>query len=345
MKNIVTLITAITLFSGIVYPQTKPEVSLGVQNSLKTQSVEPKLVSKKDTLNFEVNPQDKEISIKFIESETTDYFNYIFPILTLLLGIGVNRLIDSLSEKKKTKKTAKRWLIELQNLKIPLERQIDNIDEYLKVHKKEEFKIPNLKIETYLDCESFNSLDKTELLKYLEDFKKKEPNIAIKDINKINSYLTVVKHHYETLKEKFIDYKNGTSFHVTNLSKHLQELLKSFALYGVELEEELKADPSNDRRYLPLSTLFESEIRPYMQDGDYDVFKLEKDFFIPILSVLSEFRFDKRTHSMTESVRNCINDIKGIKMERGYLTTNFENIRQRLEENKNEIEEIYKPIE
>ena len=345
MKNTLTLITILFIFSVLGYSQTRTTDTLSVNDSLKSQIIKPILLNKKDTLNFDVNSEGKEISIKFIESETTDYFKYIFPILTLLLGIGVNRLIDYLSDKKKIKKTAKRWLIELQNLKIPLEKQIESIDEYLSIHKKEEFKVPSLKAETYLDCESFNSLDKTELLKYLEDVKDKEPNVAMKDVNRINSYITVVRHHYETLKEKFIDYKNGTSIHVTNLSKDIQELLKAFAFYGVELEEELNADPSNDARYLPLLNLFESEIRPYMQSGDYDVFNLEKDFFVPILSVLSTFRFDKRTHSMTESVRNCINDIKGIKMERNYLATNFENIRKRLEENKNEISDIYKPIE
>ena len=48
---------------------------------------------------------------------------------------------------------------------------------------------------------------------------------------------------------------------------------------------------------------------------------------------------------MTESVRNCINDIKGIKMEKHYLTVNFENIKIRLEENKSELEKIHQRIE
>lgn len=48
---------------------------------------------------------------------------------------------------------------------------------------------------------------------------------------------------------------------------------------------------------------------------------------------------------MTESVQNCIIDIKGIKMEKHYLTVNFKNIKKKLEENKNELKKIHQRIE
>lgn len=345
MKKILTIIIAFTFLSSVSQIPKKEKDSTFVQDTVLAKTKQTILLNKKDSLNIGIEDDQKEILIQFIEPEKTDYFKYIFPILTLLLGIGVNRFIDYLTNNKKIKKTAKRWIIELQNLKRPLDRQISFIEDFLVEHKKEEFKMPNLKVETYLEGESFKSLDKTDLLKYLERFKKKKYEVAIEDVNQINSYVTVVRHHYTTLKEKYIEYKNGTSHHVTNLSKDLQELLKAFAFYGSELEQELNADPLNDPRYRPILDLFDSEVRPYMQDGNYDVFKLEKDFFIPLLSILANFRFDKRTHNMTESVRNCINEIKGIKMEKHYLTVNFENIKTRLEENKSELEKIHQRIE
>ncbi|GAB3019378.1 hypothetical protein GCM10027284_43320 [Cyclobacterium sediminis] len=343
MKKILVIIIAFSFLNTFSQISTNENDSTFVRDKISTEKAI--LLNKKDTMKIGVENDKKQILFQFIEPEKTDYFKYIFPILTLLLGIGVNRFIDYLTNNKKIKKTAKRWTIELQNLKKPIERQINSIDEFLTEHKKEEFKMPNLKVETYLEGESFKSLDKTDLLKYLERFKKKKYNIAIEDVNQINSYVTVVRHHYTTLKEKYIEYKNGTSQHVTNLSKDLQELLKSFAIYGSELEQELNADPLNDQRYRPILDLFDTEVKPYMQDGNYDVFKLEKDFFIPLLSILANLRFDKRTHKMTESVQNCINDIKGIKMEKHYLTVNFENIKKRLEENKNELEKIHQRIE
>ena len=45
-----------------------------------------------------------------LPAEKTDYFKYIFPILTLLIGIGINRFIDYRNDNKKIKKSGKRWL-------------------------------------------------------------------------------------------------------------------------------------------------------------------------------------------------------------------------------------------
>lgn len=262
MKKFFTIIIAFSFLNTFSQIPKNENDSTFVRDTISTEKAI--LLNKKDTMKIGVENDKKQVLIQFIEPEKTDYFKYIFPILTLLLGIGVNRSFDYVTNNKKIKKTAKRWTIELQNLKKPLERQINSIDEFLKEHKKEEFKMPNLKAETYLEGESFKSLDKTDLLKYLERFKKKKYNIAIEDVNQINSYVTVVRHHYTTLKEKYSEYKNGTSQHVTNLSKDLQGLLKSFAIYGSELEQELNADPLNDQRYRPILDLFDTEVKPYM---------------------------------------------------------------------------------
>lgn len=344
MKILALIITISCLINSSQIPIKKKESTI-VQGTIIKENEKPVLLNKKDSLKIEVENHKKEIIIKFIETDKTDYFKYILPILTLLLGIGVNRFIDYTTDNKKIRKTAKRWIIELQNLKKPLERQITSINDFLIEHKKDEFKMPNFKVETTLECETFNSLDKTDLLKYLERFKKKKFDVAIDDVNKINSYVTAVRYHYSTLKEKFNEYKNGASNHVNKLSKDLQELIKAFALYGSELEKELNGSPLNNPRYRPILDLFDNEVKPYMQNGNYDVFKLEKDFFIPLSSILANFRFDKRTHAMTESVRNCIIDIKGIKMEKYYLTVNFENIKNKLEEYKNELKNINQRIE
>src|SRR5690554_1844295 len=182
MKKILAIVIAFSFLNTFSQIPTKENDSTFVLDTILGITEKPILLNKKDTMKIGVENDKKQILIQFIEPEKTDYFKYIFPILTLLLGIGVNRFIDYLTNNKKIKKTAKRWTIELQNLKKPLERQINSIDEFLTEHKKEEFKMPNLKVETYLEGESFKSLDKTDLLKYLERFKKKNYNIAIEDV-------------------------------------------------------------------------------------------------------------------------------------------------------------------
>lgn len=341
MKKILIIIVLFT--SVFCYCQKNEAQKKVVIKTLPKVEKIINLSKKNDTLKLK--KKSEVIIVKFDNKEQTDYFKYIFPIITLLLGIAVNKLIDKLSEYKKIKKSAKRWNIELRNLESPLENQIISIDDFLTEHNKEIFQIPNLVVETFLSCETFKSLEKTELIKYLEKIKKKDFLKAIKDINAINSYTHSISYYFESLKTKYNDYLKGSSTHTYSLSKNLQELLKSFANYGVELEKELNTDPLNNVRYKPIFDLFENEIRPYLQDGNYDIFKLEKDFFIPLLTILTLLRLDPKTLFMAENVRNCINDIKGIKMEKHYLTKNFENFRVKFVDFKDELSDIYSRIE
>jgi hypothetical protein len=339
MKKILTIILILTS----IFCNCQKNVE---ENKVNKKGEKKITLSKNnDTLKLKNVKKNEIVIVKFDNKEEIDYFKYIFPIITLLLGIAVNKLLEYISEYRKIRKSAKRWNIELRNLETPLENQISSIDEFLIEHNKDIFQIPNLVIEPFLSCETFKSLEKTELIKYIEKVKSKDFLKAIKDINAINSYTNSINYYFESLKTKYNDYLKGSSLHTFNLSKNLQELLKSFANYGVELEKELNIDPLNNARYKPIFDLFEKEIRPYIQDGNYDIFKLEKDFFIPLLNILALLRLDPKTLNMAEDTRNCINDIKGIKMEKFYLTKNFENFKVKFVDFSIELPEIYNRIE
>lgn len=309
-------------------------------NNLKvTEKINPKkhTLTLKDSL---ILNRKEPIVIKLVNSQNSDNFKYIFPIITLLLGIALNKSIDYLNKRKKTKKTGKRWLAELRILNDPIEKQIINIDSFLANQNNGFFAIHSPSLFTTLDCDVFNSLDKTELIEYLEYFKKNKDEIAIKHSNMINGFITVLKNHNENYRIQFDLFKNNVNAITDNLSKNLIILQREFVTYGIELEKELNSDPINNHRYKPIYDLFKSEILPYLQDGKYDVFKLENSFYIPLIKILSELRLDLKTQKMMEYAKNCVNDIKAIKMEHYYLTENFNTLKERYTESKNELPKI-----
>lgn len=285
------------------------------------------------------------IVIKLESSQNSDNFKYIFPILTLLLGISLNKFFEYRNKRKSTKKSGKRWLAELRILDEPLEKHIKNIEEYLDVQNKGLFSIHSPTIFTTLDCEVFNSLDKTELVEYLKYFKKNKYEVAVKYSNKINGFVTILKNHNENYKNHFDLFKNNVNACTDSLSKNLMILQRQFVNYGIELEKELQENPINNQRYKPISDLFESEILPFLQDGRYDIFKLENSFFMPLIRILSNLRLDPKTQKMMEFSKNCVNDIKGIKMEQQYLTVNYDTLKERYTESKQELPNIIKLLQ
>jgi hypothetical protein len=275
----------------------------------------------------------------------TEYFKYIFTILTLVLGIGINKLLDYISERKRIKKVGERWVAEIRYLDKPISNQIEALEKFLIEHKKEKFIAPQMNIYSGLDCEIFKSLDKSDLLKFLEKNKKKKYKEAVLSSNKIHGYISILASHYESMKTKFEEYLKGTSSHTTSLTQNLQLLMRAFGTYGVLLEKELDGDPINDPRYRPILDLFNTEIMPHMENGEFDVYKLKSDFFIPLLEILGLLRHDERINELAEYSSNCLNFIKGIQMEKKYLTENFETIKSFYKDELAELENVVKEVE
>lgn len=293
----------------------------------------------------ENNIQTKILFVKEERKDKGDIFKYLLPILTLLLGIVINKGLDYLSDRKKIKKTGERWVAEIRSLETPMKKQIETLEIFLTEHNKEVFETPQMKIFSILNCEVFKSLDKSDFLKYLELTKKLDYRELITISNKTHGYISILTYLYENLKSRFDNYLKEASSHTTSLSRNLQLLLKSFAEYGVALEKELGKDPIDDSRYTPISNLLSTHIMPKVSTGDYEVFELERKFFMPLLVVLGSLRLDERTLPLSSAVSGCLNDIKGIRMEKRYMAENIGQIINGYTTQLDELNEIIKEIE
>ena len=320
-------------------------------NRLSKDTLKPK--QKIDTIilqsdSTKVNSIDNKCSLKIIlvkEDKSVDFFKYILPIFTLILGIGINKGLDYWSDRKKIKKVGKRWIAEIRCFESPIIMQIGVLEDYLKLHSKDTFETYNLPIYSILNCEVFKSLDKGDLLKYIELTKKTDYKEVVKSSNTIHGYISILSYLYETLKSDFDSYKSETNRFVNSINDNLQDLLREFADYGVLLEKELASDPISNTRFKLISDLISKHILPKRQTGNYDVFELENVFFMPLLAILADLRLDERTKPLANYTSNCLNDIKGIRLEKQYMTENLTIIIAGYKKQLGELETIINTIE
>jgi hypothetical protein len=305
-------------------------------------------ISQKLTDTFTIPKADSEqSSIKVIlakEPSSPDNFKYIFPILTLLLGIGINKALDYFKDRKRIRRSGERWVAEIRSLEIPIKSQIASLQSFKTEIEKEKFQVPEMEIYPILNGEIFKSLDKADLIKYIESFKGNKYDDAVLASNRVHGYVNILASHHDALKAKLDDFLKNTSAHTTSFSRHLQALMRAFGNYGVALEEELNQDPINNPRYQPIYQLFNQHIIPFMSSGEYDVYALERDFFIPLIQILGHLRLDKKMNDMADAVSACLAEIKGMKMEKGYLTENVKTLITRYENDLNELPSVVKEI-
>lgn len=349
---IITVFTTVNLYCqdsiGQKTDSLKGEISIQSADSSENRNSQKSDTTTLDFKNELTIPISKDNLTKVVmvkEKTKVDWLKYLLPIFTLFLGIWVKEIIEKRSDKKKIIKSGERWITELQSLEEPIKEQIESLKSFLEEHEKEEFKIPRLQIYSSLSGEVFKSLDKNDLIKFIElNNKKKNFKEIVKISNRTNGYVSILVHLHETLQEKFKNYLSGTSTHTTSLSLSLQSFNSAFRDYGVELERELGSDPYNDPRYRPIADLYSAQIMPYLQGGEFNPFILERNFFIPLVRILADLRLDPRTKELASSMTAGLNAIKGIQLEKGYMSENVNTVLKHYEEQLEELEKVINDI-
>lgn len=335
MKRIFT--TCLILFSVFAFCQNSIEIKVDSLTKETEQILSDNTSNKRaktndtTTLDFDKNeliiPLNKSGSTKVVmvkEKSKVDWLKYLLPLFTLFLGIWVKGFLEKRSNKKKIKKSGERWIAELRSLREPLEQQIESLEKFQAENDTEEFEIPNLGLFSAVNGEVFKSLDKSELIKYIElKNKKLDFKIIIKISNRTNGYISILEHLHKTINDKFDKYLEGISKHTSEFTKNIQAFNLAFADYGVALEKELGVDPVNDPRYRPLVDLYTEHIIPHLTDGKFNPYLLDEQFFLPIVNILSHYRLEPQTKPLSIVITACLSSIKALRMEKHYITENI----------------------
>ncbi|RTZ01969.1 hypothetical protein [Flavobacterium sp. GSP6] len=369
--RIFKIILILLVTSTISFGQNKNEKTKGVLDSRnskseiakpvnKIDSIKPKVISTKETV-IPIEPK-RDAKIILVKDESgTDYPKYLLPIFTLLLGIVINKLLDKYTNAIKIKRAGERWIVELRSLEDPIKSQIESLKSFKELLAKEDLTPSTLSIYSAINGEVFKSLDKNDLIKYIEqkngkpwyklpffrkdETKREEYHKIVKISNKTHGHISILVHQFELIKERFERYLQGTSTYTTSLTKNLQIFNRAFAMYGVELEKEGNFDMSTDVRYKPLGDLFMAYIHPHLNDGKYNPIILEKNFFFPVVQVLSQFRLDDRIIPLASAATACLNDIAGLKMEKVYMTENATTLITRYNEQLEDLNPLINEID
>lgn len=268
------------------------------------------------------------------------WYKDILPVITLVLGLVLKELIDSWSNIKRTKKIGKRWKTELQTLVKPLERQAEEIQKSIDHRTANPNEPPKMVSIASLECENFESLDKSELLEYINRYYLKDYQEAVSLAGQINLQLSIIKSNSLLLKDTFVKGLEEIGKRNDKLTVNFQELLHALYVYKNKLFNKGGMAALEGDKFKTLDYLYGTQVMPNQHNGKYDYRVLNNDYFAPMIKELDRLSADEDTHQMASSTRKCLDNVVGINMESLYLITNMGNLMRYFQQSKTDLEDL-----
>ena len=239
---------------------------------------------------------------------------YLFPIITLLLGVAIDRFLLRINEQKRIEKSGELWLVEIKALKGSLEKQINSLSYFIKSYcdVENEFDIPSIPKYETLKCEIFNSFSKKDLYDFLNI---KNKNESVQIFHKISSIISTTKDTYEQQLQYFKRSMESMSMQIDSFDVNIQNYRNELFL-NERHRTYLKDD------YKTLLTLLKSEVLEKLPE--INIFELQESFIKKSLIILSEY--DKKLCSeLLIILMECQKNIQALKNEKYYCKNNFNN--------------------
>ncbi len=164
---------------------------------------------------------------------------YVYPIIMLLLGVAIDRILLHISEQNRIDKAGTLWIIEVENLDYSLQKQIESFKKFISTYCDidDANDIPPMPKYEVLKCEIFNSFQKKDLYDYL---KHKDAATAKDMFHKILNIISTTKDTFEQTLKYFEQSIKESSLHYDAISQYLsdygQEGSVSFSVSGVSLQ-------------------------------------------------------------------------------------------------------------
>lgn len=317
--------------------------------SVTSNKTDTHKLSLKDTAIIGLNLDSAKRATIYVVKETItaqqDYFKYIFPILTLLLGIVINKAIEYFTDRKKTRKNGERWVAETRALENPMKNQVAALRELLVKEKPDVFEIAGLQMITSLDCEIFKTLDKSDLLKFIERKKKNSFHKAIELSNSLHGFISITAGLNSSLEKKYEEYLSGYSEQIKALNGKLLLLGQVLGKWHVNLEQSLNGDPMNTPKYATIFNLYANEVLIHAGGNRLNPFTIRNTFFIPVIPLLAALRHDPIALELSNIVADCLHVITGLSKEKKYLTENVDTIMNRYQKQIEELKDIIQDID
>jgi hypothetical protein len=321
--------------------------SIGKKIDTPKRSAQPSVTLQKEQ-KIKTTMPDHAIRIRLenpASKASSPWYKDILPVITLVLGLGLKELIDGWSNIKRTKKIGKRWKTELQTLVKPLERQAEEIQKSIDHRTANPNEPPKMVSIASLECENFESLDKSELLEYINRYYVKDYQEAVSLAGQINLQLSIIKSNSLLLKDTFVKGLEEIGKRNDKLTANFQELLHALHVYKNKLFNKGGMEALQGDKFRTLDQLYGTQVLPHQEDGKFDCRVLNSDYFAPMIKELDRLSADEDTHQMASSTRKCLDNVVGINMESLYLLTNLGNLMRYFQQSKTDLEELLEKLD
>ena len=298
-----------------------------VEDSMKVPSLKHSLFVQSDT-NFiefkddtivmqEPMPVSHIIYAEHKESPSV-FYSVVLPIIMLILGVLIDRFAQLFADRSRISRNGKRWERELLSYVPIINKQIIELDNYINSYcaKPQRYDIPLLVTSQIIKGSIFESLNKEDLFLYLK--RKKKYDLDVQDrYNKIMSFIMTLETTYDQLNNSFNSFRESEGDQIerfNNAQYHYSKHLYDLSAY---VPSAMDKDT-----YSVLSRLYNDA---FDNHPDVNPFLLEKPFITPSLKILDNH--DKQIFKvLTDELGDMRFSINGMKLEKTYLKSNFENI-------------------
>ena len=244
--------------------------------------------------------------------------DYAFPVIMLILGVLIDRIILWSTENKRIKREGSRWNSEIKSLLEPLKQQQETFKKFIKEYcdVKNRFDIPHIYSQALLKCEIFDSLNKEDLYKFIQSLHKKD-NISTQEYHKVIQVISVIKSCQNNLSNVISEMKSESNKLINQFNKYTQEYNRKLSTC---LEDNLLTLTGSK-----LQDLYNEKIN--MQMPDVNILELEESFVRPSIGILADSNGDKLSR---KELRNCLQSmldtIRGLRNEKIYIQRNLEQL-------------------
>ena len=242
------------------------------------------------------------------------FATFIYPIITLLIGVWIKTAISSRADKRRSEKIGKRWIAELSAQSADIENQIEAFNTFITDYydNRNRFDIPNISY-GFINSRNFDALGKEDLYDYLGRLLKRLDHERVDDtyrkITSIISALDSIDTQIRNYIQKFMDRNNAL---VEAYNANLDQ-------YGKLLRQIPVGYPGiSDSIVKSLETIYSTILKDMPK---INLFDCEDSFVIPSLKILRSNPFPSK---LDDTLQNCLNITLELRNEKAYIKSNLE---------------------
>ena len=235
-----------------------------------------------DTINLaQSSPVSQIISAEHKEKPSV-FYSIIFPIIMLILGVVIDRSAQVFFDKKRMKKNGERWKSELLTYAQTISHQITALEKYVKEYcdNPTSYLTPYLPLYHSIDGSMFDTLNKEDLFKYLNEEHKSETEAHVKQ-KRIITFTQIAKFLHNQVKELLDSYERNSYVLTDDFDNAKMEYVGELYAASSYIMKEMPPQV-----YSKLSMLFNDA---FTGDAEINPFVLDKSFIDPSIEILKSF--------------------------------------------------------